>query len=141
MLDDIIIFLIYSFAASVLEHIAYLSSKQDKIVANFITGFPLYGIGAYLVIYINEFIKNSHLLIKFIVFTAVLTLLEYISGKIVGAGPDSYKENAVESWDYTYSSFNYQGIISLRSSLFFGLLALLVIKVHPILKSRVNCTN
>lgn len=51
----IISFMVYSYFGATLEHLSYFFSKNKKTLSNpIITGFPLYGIGAYCVILLNQ---------------------------------------------------------------------------------------
>jgi uncharacterized membrane protein len=138
MLADIIIILIYSFLASVMEQARYLFSGDKKVVANIITGFPLYAIGAYLIVFINKYIKHYNIFTKLILFTIVLVPLEYVTGILVNAGMTT-ESGHVQSWDYNSRMFNYKGILSLETSVGFGVLALIVSYMHPVLKRRIQC--
>ena len=143
-MDHIIAFAIYSYAGATMEHLRYFfSNGPKKELSNpIITGFPLYGIGAYLVIIFNDLLNKSgieNIIVKFAVFGAVLSVLEYIVGLIVGAGKNSYKNGMVVSWDYSHEPFNINGIISLNHFFLWGIVGIILIHVHYKLLKRIQC--
>lgn len=86
---------------------------------------PIYGFGGLLLVLL--FRKHNHPLFVFLVSTAVTTVLElaasYPLEHILGYLP----------WWYGEWPFNFQGRISLFSSLIFGALALVLVNaVHPL---------
>lgn len=134
----IIVFMIYSYIGASIEHIMYAIGEDKKTLENIIiTGFPLYGIGAYIVIFVNKYLKiyTDNIIIHCIIYGLLLSFLEYIVGKfIVGAGPDSYRDDgSIKSWDYSNKPFNFQGIVTLMHLVSWGILGIFVSKLHPII--------
>lgn len=142
-MEHIVAFFLYSYFGASLEHINYYFSHTTKALANpIITGFPLYGAGAYMIILINNLLTHyniENLLIKFIVFAIILTILEYIVGIYVGAGQKSYQGSMVDAWDYSHESYNVDGIISLKHAILWGFAGLFLIYIHPILIQKIKC--
>lgn len=134
MMDKFIAFIIYSYLGATLEHMSYYISPKEKLLANpIITGFPLYGLGAFLIIYLQQ----SNVVTSFLVYGFVLSFIEYMVGLHVGAGTRR-KSGEIESWDYTGEPFNIRGIISLRHFITWGTLGLIVAKIHPKLIKLIN---
>lgn len=147
-------FLIYSFGGAITEHLSYFAASiinpnsPKKALSNpIMTGFPLYGIGAYIAISMGNFLRNLGansnnligLILYFISLAAILSLLEYIVGSIVNAGETSYTNNGlVESWDYSGKKYSIAGTVSLRHFISWGLLGLVVVKIHPHLIERLD---
>lgn len=141
MIKNIIPFMIYSYLGASLEHISYYISKENKKLLNpIITGFPLYGIGAYCVILINNILQKYNLnsLTRFLIYAILLTLIEYIVGKYVGAGKKN-ENGDIDAWDYTDQRFNYRGIISLKHFIAWGILGLCVEYIHPKIIKSLDC--
>lgn len=139
------LFMLYSFGGATLEHASYCYDKYGpcKTLCNpIITGFPLYGVGALLVIYLDYKLfahRRAPLLLKFAVFATVLTALEYVVGRVVGAGPKSYDDKGnVIAWDYSKERFNYQGVITLRHFISWGVLGVVVSETYPWLRRKVS---
>lgn len=141
-------FMIYSYLGATLEHISYFIRKsvipekhQPKALANaIITGFPLYGIGAYIVVAVSTLLRDACLPLQFIIYASALSLLEYLAGVYTGAGKNSYTNNGhVESWDYSKERFNFDGKVSLRHFISWGILGLLVTWIHPIIMKQLRC--
>jgi uncharacterized membrane protein len=142
----VIMFAFYSVMGAVLEHLVYFITGAKKRLANpILEGFPLYGIGAYICILIErQFLENGYnpnSVELFIIFAVVLTLLEYIVGRIIGAG--KYNKHANDgcgtfAWDYRGRPYNFEGVIDLTHTILFGFLGLIVIKIHPKIVERVN---
>lgn len=92
---------------------------------------PIYGFCAMALLLIFRRIKNPALI--FVVGTAVTTAAELAASYIVWELADS------RLWDYDNWAFNFQGRIALGSSLIFGVLCVLLIKVlHPFAEYLTN---
>lgn len=144
MFDFLIAFMIYSYLGATLEHLSYSLFKskisKPKALANaIITGFPLYGSGAFLIVYLNNYLTNVTLPIKFLIFSFILSSLEYIAGVYTGAGKTSYENGMVKAWDYSDEKYNIDGKISLRHFISWGILGLLVTQIHPKIMSKIRC--
>lgn len=137
-----IVFMFYSMIGAIFEHVFYAFSDKTKALANpILTGFPLYGFGAYLVVFVNKLLLESPLktpegipgdIILFFIFGAAMTMLEYAVGVYVGAGKNSKDGNGnVYAWDYSKKKYNYKGIITPIHFVIWGVLGLVISKVHP----------
>jgi uncharacterized membrane protein len=143
MIDNIILFMIYSYGGATIEHLSYFfENKTPKALANpIITGFPIYGIGAYMIIWLNNILEKigyRNIIVKIMMFAIVLTLFEYLIGLYVGAGPKSHSNGMISSWDYSDQPYNIKGIISLKHFIAWGLLGLILIWLHPQLKHKIR---
>lgn len=139
----VIIFLIYTFFGAIFEHISYyvgnnfFKTKQKTLSNPIITGFPLYGLGGLLIYYFyDRYFREYNPIVLFLIFGSILSIFEYWIGKfIVNAGKSN---SVVDSWDYSNEPFNYEGIISLRHFITWGILSLVVIKIHPLLEDKLK---
>ena len=150
MKEHIIAFLIYSFFGAILEHMNYFitrllnPSKPYKALANpIITGFPLYAIGAYLAVSINNLFSNQNIIIRILLIAIALSVLEYLVGLYVGAGKGSYVYDSngnrlIDSWDYSNKNYNIGGIISLDHFIIWGILGYIIITIHPKLINKLK---
>lgn len=85
---------------------------------------PIYGFCAMALLLIFRRVKNPALI--FVVGTAVTTAAELAASYVL----DLFIDDSL--WDYNNWAFNFQGRIALGSSLIFGVLCVLLIKVlHP----------
>jgi len=140
----IIAFFIYSYVGATLEHLSYYGQKLfnpskylPKCLSNsVITGFPLYGIGAFVVVGIHHFVKDIPLALQFFVYGAVLSAMEFTVGCFVGAG--CTVDGTVPAWDYTDQPYNIGGKISLRHFISWGLLGILVSWLHPVIVRKIK---
>lgn len=136
-MEHIMAFLVYSYLGATLEHISYfMGSFQNGAVKSLgnpiITGFPIYGMGAYFIVVANRLMSDYILPAKFLAFGAILTIFEYLVGLYVGAGPKSYKaDGSIDAWDYSSERCNIDGIISLRHFISWGTLGLAISIFHP----------
>lgn len=134
--DLMLLFSIYSFIGWTIESI-YVSTRERKFInRGFLTGFfcPIYGFGAILIIgtakWIGENYRNTYtsLIFNILVAVVLVTALEYITGFLLE------KIFNCKWWDYSHEPFNLHGHICLKYSLFWGLLAFLLIQViHPVI--------
>lgn len=147
--SNAVVFMIYSTFGAIFEHLMYGFSSKTKVLANpVLTGFPLYGSGAYLIVSLNYMMNNLNLpkpstlpgiVLRFLTFGIVLTTVEYAVGVYVGAGKNSKDENGnVHSWDYSNHKFNYKGIITPIHFVIWGILGLVLSHVHPKLLTAVR---
>jgi len=93
VITNVIIFLVFSYLGATLEHLSYYASKKSsKLLANpIITGFPLYGLGAFAVVATNKLLNpiTKNIVLHSLAYGAVLSALELGAGVVVGAGPTS----------------------------------------------------
>lgn len=150
----VILFFVYSFMGAMLEHMSYYigslidPSSPKKALANpIITGFPIYGIGAFMVVGIKRCIVDKlHLpiAVEFLLYLITFMAFEYAIGEYVNAGSTSYvrDENGQElvmSWDYSKNAGNISGKIDIMHSVVFALIGLLIARLHPYLESKIRC--
>lgn len=140
MLEYLIIFLIYSWIGASFEHTSYYFDGSKKSLDNpVITGFPLYGIGAFVILYLDYLLKKHELqniVIRFLLFATVITIIEFVVGIAVGAGPTSYTQDKngdimVSAWNYSSEYPNYLGIISLKHFALWGIASIGLVTIHP----------
>jgi uncharacterized membrane protein len=138
----IIIFMIYSVLGNSLEHFLYFVGKRKtKTLSNpVMVGFPIYGIVAYVILAIHEAIgKDLHIVLQFLLYGTVAVLIEYITGRLIGAGENGLNpDGTIRTWDYRQDPLNYQGIIKASGFIFFGLSSIVIVRIHPFLKERVG---
>ena len=125
MLKYLFIFALFSIIGWILE-VTYKSITNKNIInTGLLIGcsVPLYGFGGvFLNILCNLLIdinSNYKIILLFIISIILLTLLEYIIGKII------LKIFNIKFWDYSNLKLNYQGIICLSFSLIWGILSIL----------------
>ena len=136
LLVFITLFMFYSVVGAIYEHFIYYVSKTKVKVLNnpILTGFPLYGIAAYIIIAVHKAIAHKfNILVQFAIYTAIATLLEYVTGLSVGAGKTE-SNGYIKAWDYSNDPLNYRGIIKLSNSIIFGIIGLIITRIHPYLK-------
>lgn len=117
-------FLVYAVFGWVWETI-YVSILSRKLVdRGFLVGpwLPIYGFGAMAILAVVQPVAQSALAV-FLVGMGVATILEFFTGMTL------QKIFKMEWWDYSEEKFNYRGVIALVPSLFWGLLALLLVYV------------
>lgn len=125
--DLVFFFIIYAFIGWVLETV--YASIEDKHFVNrgFLSGpfCPIYGFGAVLLIVaLHPVINNLFLL--FIGAVVLTSVLEYLTGWVLEKAFDH------KWWDYSNRRFNLQGRICLRFSLYWGVIAVAMLKLlHP----------
>lgn len=103
----------------------YVSLKTKKLVnRGFIRGpfLPLYGCGALMMLIVSRPFQDS-LLLTYLAGCVGATVLEYVTGVTMES---LFK---VRYWDYSDSRFNFQGHISLGSSLAWGVLTILMTRL------------
>lgn len=83
---------------------------------------PLYGSGAVLLLFVTIPVRDS-LILSFIFGAAAATVLEYITGACMEA---LFK---VRYWDYSNNPFNLHGYVCLGTSLAWGLLTIVMIRI------------
>lgn len=170
----VIILIIYSVIGAIIEHLSYFLSCKRKIMTNpILTGFPLYAIAPLILLWLHGLIFNTgglvptknadgstyepttNIVVDFLFGAIVLTIVEYIAGLIVGAGPKSNGRatftkndgdghiitnhvNYEHSWDYTNTFLNYKGIINFRHFIIYGIAAVIVLRIYPFLFEKIN---
>ncbi len=130
----ILYFFFYAFAGWAWES-AYVSVlSQQWVNRGFLHGpfIPIYGFGAILILFMTYSVRH-HALEVFFVGMIGATVLEYVTGAVLE------QWFHIRLWDYSMAAWNFQGHISLASSVFWGVLAVvLVIWVHPLFSSVIR---
>lgn len=133
-------FFIYSFLGYIFENIISFISNN-----NFDSGILygpitlIYGIGSVIILFISKFLfKNLHLprwietFIAAFVLIVILTLLEFIGGITIET------IFGIVFWDYSNYKYNIGKYISLEISIFWGILAIILIYgIHPFLNKLI----
>lgn len=117
------LFFIYSILGFIWE-VLWVSCQKRKLVnRGFLHGIylPIYGFGAIVILLSTRPFIDSPFLV-FVVGMVAATVLEWGTGVVIE------KMFHVRYWDYDDRFLNYKGYICLRSSLFFGVMAVLLTK-------------
>lgn len=121
-------FVIYSFLGFLLEvGFARLvrAKKRDRKCFVLLPLCPVYGLGALAILLLPQAVRNSGLLLVLLGGLAA-TVVEYLMAVFYEKGL------GVSFWDYSSLRFHLQGRVCPVFSLFWGLLAVVLVrKVHP----------
>ena len=134
----IIFFVIYSFTGWIIEVIYRSYTRKKFINPGFLFGpfVPVYGIGAIFIILLQKFIHPLPLIEQFIIYTILLTVIEFITGEVFE------QIFNLQLWDYSDMKLNFKGKVSLLFSLGWGILAIGVSHfLHPFVSSQVYKLN
>lgn len=127
-------FFIYSFLGWCIESTIVSVSKRRLTNRGFLKGpmLPLYGSGAVVMLVTTLWAKDNYLLV-YICGMISATCLEYVTGVLMEMMFN------MRYWDYSNKKFNVNGYICLTSSLFWGLLSvILVCFIHVPIASLVQ---
>ena len=130
-------FYIYCFFGWCIESAIVSISDRKLINRGFLSGplLPIYGTGAILVLFITLPCKDNIIAVYFVGMIGA-TILEYITGWLMEL---IFK---VKYWDYSYRKNQYKGRICLISSLFWGILSILLTElIHNPIESYVLSLN
>ncbi len=118
-LQHAVYFVIYSAAGWILETIYRSLGQRRFINAGFLRGpfLPIYGIGATFVLLLAPFLRNQGLVLEFLAYGVVLTLIEYTIGAICE------EFFGLRMWDYSEDPFNLGGRICLPYSILWASIA------------------
>ena len=134
----IALFAIYCFIGWCME-VIYRSVVQRKFVnAGFLFGpfIPIYGLGAFLTLALQEMMGSQPAYVQFIVFGLAITALEY------GVGFFSEKIFHMQLWDYSENRLNLHGRVCLQFSLLWTVLAFgFVVFIHPLIFKELFVLN
>lgn len=134
----IALFAIYCFLGWALE-VIYRSVTQRKFInAGFLFGpfIPIYGMGAFLTLALQELLKSQPLALQFVVFGVSITGLEYLVGFF------SEKIFKLQLWDYSENRFNLHGRVCLPFSLCWTALAFgFVLLIHPVIFKELSAQS
>ena len=130
-------FFIYSFLGWCIDSTIVSVSKRKLTNRGFLKGpiLPLYGFGA-LTIILSTLIVADNAFLVYICGMIAATALEYITG----AGMEAIFN--MKYWDYSNKRFNIHGYICLSSSLFWGVLSVLLVKfIHVPIERFIDGMN
>jgi uncharacterized membrane protein/HD superfamily phosphodiesterase len=131
----VLLFAIYSFMGWIIE-VVYRSITQRQLInAGFLYGpfVPLYGFGAAFIIFVDFLIHSWPWPVKFIVYSIILTAIEYFTGFIFE------KIFKLKLWDYSENKFNIHGRVCLLFSMLWAVMAIIfIIFIHPAVLSYVQ---
>lgn len=124
-------FFIYSFLGWIYESLFVSFNKKTWVNRGFLNGpiIPIYGCGAtlfYIVffndhtIYLTQTISLLHISCLFLIGMLSATILEYVTSWVME------KLFHAKWWDYSDYKYNIQGRISLKASLFWGFLSVIM---------------
>jgi len=134
----ILLFAFYCLIGWIME-VIYRSGTQRKFVnAGFLFGpfIPIYGMGAFLTLALQDLVKNQPAVLQFIVFGLAITAMEYLVGYV------SEKIFKMKLWDYSEERFNLHGHVCLHFSLFWTVLAFsFVVFIHPRIFGEISRFN
>ncbi|MCX7657176.1 MAG: hypothetical protein N2Z57_00715 [Oscillospiraceae bacterium] len=129
----VLFFYIYSFAGWIIESVIVSVNEKRLVNRGFLRGpyLPLYGFGAISILFATLPVKWNIFLV-YICGMASSTILEYFTGWLMET------TLKMKYWDYSHQRFNFKGRISLISSLFWGVLSVvLTYFLHSPIKSFV----
>ncbi|MEG0284222.1 MAG: putative ABC transporter permease [Erysipelotrichales bacterium] len=124
MIDYFYYFLIYSFMGWVMETVLCSVREKRFVHRGFLNGpiCPIYGVGMVLIIFfLSPFINN--IIVLFFLGMIFSSILEYIVGYVLE------KLFYTRWWDYTKEKFNLNGYICLKTSLAWGILCIIMMRV------------
>jgi uncharacterized membrane protein len=134
----ITLFAIYSFAGWVIE-VVYRSANQKKFVnAGLLYGpfIPIYGVGAFMILLLENLFSSYGLIIKLALYGIALTIVEYAAGVLIE------KIFHVQLWDYTKNRFNLHGkVCLLYTGMWTGLAVVFVAVIHPAVWAAVTAAD
>ena len=132
--DLILWFFIYSLVGWVWETAQFTIYERRFVNRGFLNGplCPIYGSGALLML--GAFWgRTENLYLLFFASLVLMTALEYMTAVLLE------KLFKAKWWDYSRFPLNFQGRISLLSSLVFGVMCVLLIRyIHPFTKSMTD---
>lgn len=130
----ILYFFFYAFAGWVWES-AYVSVLSGQWVnRGFLHGpfIPIYGFGAVLILVMTYSVRHRAAAVFFAGMIGA-TILEYGTGIVLD------RLFHIRLWDYSLAVWNFQGYISVISSVFWGALAVVLVTwIHPFLSSIIQ---
>ncbi len=120
----ILLFFIYSFLGWILEEIYAFYIHKKFINRGFLIGplCPLYGIGCLSLTFILHRFSNNIFLL-FILSMLICSIIEYLISYLLE------KLFSLRWWDYSNMKFNINGRICLETTILFGIIGILVVKI------------
>ena len=135
LLSYLLYFSAMAFVGWIIETV-YRSWEEKRFVnAGFLSGpfVPIYGFAAVIITVISEEVKGLNPFIAWAVILISPTIVEYIGGVIM--------ENVfkLKLWNYQNERFNVQGRICLKFSIYWAILAaLLVLVINPLIYRQIS---
>lgn len=127
-------FFIYGFLGWIMECASVFVDTKKLVNRGFVSGpiCSIYGIGAVALVILLSTVKNNIFLI-FLIALVVPSVIEYVTGYILE------KSFHAKWWDYSHKPFNLKGRICLTTSLLWGVLSIILVRVvHPLIERLVN---
>lgn len=131
LLDWVLWFFIYSFVGWAWETALFTVQERRFVNRGFLNGpfCPVYGFGGLLLLLLLDN-RTDNILALFLIALVLTTVLEYLTAVLLE------KLFNAKWWDYSMFPLNFQGRISLISSVVFGIFAVLQIRfAHPFIRS------
>lgn len=118
----LLIFYIYCFLGWIFESTIVTIEEKRFVNRGFLKGpmIPIYGTGATVILLFCLPIKDNSILLIFFIGMISATILEYVTGYLME------KAFKIKYWDYSKVKFNIKGRVCLRSSIFWGILSVLL---------------
>lgn len=141
----IVLFIFYSLLGAIAEHVSYYIAKLrdpsalPKALNNpILTGFPIYGLGGLLVVWLHPIIArhNIPLIVEAVIYGIVLSLIELGTGLLVKAGDRSTtrcdgNKDCIDSWDYSKGYGNLFGMVDVWHFIAFAVAGVVITKINP----------
>lgn len=123
-------FLIFSLLGFIMESVVYKVSGSNSHSGVLLGPYTLvYGFGGLFIVLINNYFDKIpmnnflKLVLLFIIFTVVCTLIEYLIGNLI------HLIFNIDKWNYTSHKYHFGKYICLDLALTWGFLAVFVIKI------------
>lgn len=128
------LFFIFSFVGWIYESTLVSVKKKTFVNRGFLNGpiIPIYGCGV-VAVYLSLRAYQDHLVVVFFAGIVVTTVLEYVTSFVME------RLFHAKWWDYSEHKFNLQGRICLGSSLLWGVMSVLMMKVLQPLADKLIC--
>lgn len=133
----IFLFFIYCFLGWIIESTIVSVSEKRFVNRGFLKGpfLPIYGAGA-LIILLCTINYSGKIILVFIAGMISATILEYFVSWLMDV------TIKIKYWDYSNNMFNIKGRVCLKSSLFWGVLSIVLINlVQPIINKILLTVN
>lgn len=142
LINLVLLFSFYSISGWIMESIFKSILARKFVNSGFLAGpfCPIYGFGSLLVIQSFSMAKHilpqantsTQIIISVLIAIVLTIVLEYLAGIIIETLFDS------KWWDYSYEKFNLHGRVCLKFSVYWGLLAYVMLSlVDPFIQSGV----
>lgn len=126
-------FIMYAILGWIIEVVFHMFTQKKFVNRGFLHGpvCPIYGFGAVAILILLEPFEQNNIYL-FIGGVIVASLLEFITGYLLEKVFDT------KWWDYSDERFNIKGYISLKFSLAWGVVSVILVRViHPYIETFV----